>query len=579
MSFVYPDPSELEPLLVPAPRRLELTGGRGAPMPWTESIEPGLAPEAYRLRVTEHGAELSAAGRAGLLRGRATLAQLERQYGERCPQLVIEDAPAVPHRGVMLDVSRDRVPNEPYLLGFVDRCTLLKANHLELYTEHTFAYERHGAVWHDASPLTAIQIQRLDQYCGEREVALGANQNTLGHFERWLTHAPYAELAETHEPFEFDGIRLPGPFSLCPTDPRSLELVRELLDELLPNFSSGRLNLGGDEALDIGQGRSAARVAEVGAFEVFRSHLEAVAEHAREHGFRPAFWADLALGHPDQLHRLPEDLLPLVWGYEAQSPLRSQCEALAAVGRAPWVCPGTSAWRSFTGRTAERRENLERALESIACGAARGMLIAEWGDLGHRQVDAIGALGQAEALARAWNPQAAVDPRAVSLQVFDDRSLGMAEWLAELGDVDLSLRVAAQQGAQAAGRRPLANATALFEELHPSGFDFLLPAAESAWAEVGERLEDLAMRRPREVDGQLERECLLALDQGRFAVAVARWRRSGASELGERHLRRCRERLVEDQRLAWDMVSRPGGWERSREHWLATSLFRRTLNA
>lgn len=572
------DLQALEPLLVPAPRRLELTGGLGAPQPWTESIEPGLPPEAYRLRVGEHGSELIASGRSGLLRGRATLIQLERQYGARCPQLAIEDGPATPHRGVMLDVSRDRVPTLEFLRHFADRCGSLKANHLELYTEHTFAYEGHEVVWGDASPITPEDVQSLDQFCSERELTLGANQNTLGHFERWLGHPEYAELAETQGTFEFDGIQLPGPFSLCPDDPRSLALVKDLLDQLLPNFTSGRLNLGGDEALDIGQGRSAERVAREGRFEVFRDHLEAVAEHARGQGFRPAFWADLALLHPERLDELPVDLLPLVWGYEADSPLRSQCEALAATGRVPWVCPGTSAWRSFTGRTAERRANLDRALEAVSVGAARGLMITEWGDLGHRQVDAIGALAQAEALARAWNPAAEVDPRAVSLHVFEDRSLGVADWLARLGDVDRDLRADSRaRAAESEGRRGLANATALFEELHPSGFDFPLHPDEAAWARVNERLDDLAAERPRELELRLEAELLLALDQARFAAALARWRRAGCDERHGRHLGRCRERLLEDQRESWTRVSRPGGLERALDYWRAPSVFRRSL--
>ncbi|MHC4377969.1 MAG: beta-N-acetylhexosaminidase [Planctomycetota bacterium] len=567
----------LEPLLVPAPRRLELTGGWGAPQPWTESIEPGLTPEAYRLRVGEHGSEVVASGRSGLLRGRATLIQLERQYGSRCPQLVIEDAPATPHRGVMLDVSRDRVPTPEFLKHFADRCAGLKANHLELYTEHTFAYEGHAAVWRDASPLTPTDIQSLDQFCSERELLLGANQNTLGHFERWLSHPDYAPLAETHEAFEFDGIELQGPFSLCPDDPRSMELVRDLLDQLLPNFTSGRVNIGGDEALDIGQGRSAERVAREGRFEVFRAHLEAVADHARGQGFRPAFWADLALLHPERLEELPEDLLPLVWGYEAESPLRSQCEALAATGRVPWVCPGTSAWRSFTGRTAERRANLQAALDALTCGAARGLLITEWGDLGHRQVDAVGALAQAEALARAWNPDAEVDSRAIALHVFEDRSLQVALWLERLGDVDRALREDSLRRAQGAGRRGLANATALFEELHPSGFDFPLHPDADAWAAVGERLDDLAAERPRELELRLEAELLLALDQARFAAALGRWRRAGCEARHGQHLERCRERLLESQRETWDRVSRPGGLERALDYWRAPSVFRRTL--
>jgi len=39
-----------------------------------------------------------------------TLLQLSRQFAEALPCLEIEDSPDFPVRGVMLDISRDKVP-------------------------------------------------------------------------------------------------------------------------------------------------------------------------------------------------------------------------------------------------------------------------------------------------------------------------------------------------------------------------------------------------------------------------------------------------------------------------------------
>ena len=72
------------------------------------------------------------------------------------------------------------------LFGLVDLLASWKINQLQLYTEHTFAYQRHRTVWADASPMTAAEIQELDRYCQKHFVDLVPNQNSLGHLERWL---------------------------------------------------------------------------------------------------------------------------------------------------------------------------------------------------------------------------------------------------------------------------------------------------------------------------------------------------------------------------------------------------------
>ncbi|QDU66825.1 glycoside hydrolase family 20 zincin-like fold domain-containing protein [Engelhardtia mirabilis] len=550
------DLRELDPLLVPAPSRLTRREGWRADHVADRRRDTRYAEEAYRLDVDEHGVLITALGEAGFARGEATLAQLRRQYGTRLPRLTIEDAPAWGERGYMLDVSRDRVPTNHFLVQLAERTAALKLNHLELYTEHTFAYRDHEEVWRAASPLTAADVRGLDALLASRSVRLAANQNCFGHLERWLRLPRYAPLAETLGCFVFEGIELQGPFSLCPTDGRSLPFVEGLLDELLENFSSRVVHVGCDETQDVGQGRSRAEVQAVGVFEVYRRHLDGVAAAARKRGFEPRFWADIALHFPDRLAELSADLVPVAWGYEPDHPFDAQAGALAASGRPFHLCCGTSAWRSFTGRTTERRANLAGCIAAAAVHGARGVQIAEWGDVGHRQVEPIGRLALAEFASRAWNPAAQPDPRAISLQVFGDESLRLADWLAELGDADRDLRAVSGVPEADGSPRRLTNATALFERLHPSGFPFRLPADPAPWHAALERLADLRAARPA-VDAQLDAELDHALDQAELGA------RTGAGEpTGE-----LPARVRAEHRRLWLAGSRPGGLEDSLAWW------------
>ena len=78
----------------------------------------------------------------GLRAAGATLRQLLREYGRRLPCLKIRDWPDFARRGVMLDISRGRVPKLETLLDLVERLADFKINEFQLYTEHTFAYRK-----------------------------------------------------------------------------------------------------------------------------------------------------------------------------------------------------------------------------------------------------------------------------------------------------------------------------------------------------------------------------------------------------------------------------------------------------
>ena len=278
-------------------------------------------------------------------------------------------------RGFMLDVSRDRVPTTKTLREIVDILARCRYNQFQLYTEHTFAYLRHRAVWEEADPLTATEVRKLDAYCQMQGIELVANQNCFGHMERWLTHPEYNGLAK----FPKGGAVTPWgtvkkfPTTLDPANPGSIELVEELLDELLENFTSKLVNIGCDETFEISDP------------EEYLGFLLKVYAAAKRCGKRPMFWGDIVLKHPEFVERLPKDLIALDWGYEADHPFEAEAAKFKSAGLDFYVCPGTSSWRSLAGRVENMRSNLEAAEKAGRLFGAKGYLVTDWGDEGHWQ--------------------------------------------------------------------------------------------------------------------------------------------------------------------------------------------------
>ncbi len=399
-------------------------------------------PEGYTLTVDPDGVHIVGHDAAGAFYAAMTLAQVARQAeGNTLPALRIEDWPDFPHRGVMLDISRDKVPTLETLYGLIDLLAEWKVNQFQLYTEHTFAYRDHQTVWAHASPVTGEEIMLLDAYCRERYVELVPNQNSFGHMTRWLTHDAYRGLAEAPEGFTYPwGDHSDEPFSLCPTDPASIAFLAGLYEELLPHFSSRQFNVGCDETWDVGQPgtRSAAAVAEKGAGRVYLDFLRRIYDLVQQHGRTMQFWGDIIIQHPDLIPELPQDSIALEWGYEADHPFAAHGAAFARSGIPFYVCPGTSSWNAIAGRTDNTLGNLWNAAENGLQHGAVGYLNTDWGDNGHFHPLPVSYLGFAYGAAVSWAGAANRDldmARALDRHAFGDEAGAMGRLAYDLGNV------------------------------------------------------------------------------------------------------------------------------------------------
>lgn len=418
------------PVLLPQPRSVSWSGAAVEVGGVSVSTDGTLPAQGYRLTVADHGGvRLVAADAAGEFYGRATLAQLSAQGP--VPVGVIEDWPDLAVRGVMLDVSRDKVPTLETLEALIDRLASWKVNHVQLYMEHTFAYPGHDDVWATASPFTPDEIRRLDAFCRERFVELAPNQNCLGHFERWLAHDRYRPLAIRPDGWTDARGRHRPPTTLEPTNPDVLPLVRSLLAELLSAFSSPRVHVGLDEPWELPDER----------FADYLDYVRALRSSRELDGREMLMWGDIVASHPDRLGELPDGVTVCEWGYEDGHPFDERAALLASAGRPFWLCPGTSSWNTLVGRTTNMLGNVAGAAAAAVAHRADGLFATDWGDNGHLQYLPVSEPGFAWAAAQAWCPSSNGDggldlAAALSSPAgFDDPTGALASALLALGDV------------------------------------------------------------------------------------------------------------------------------------------------
>ena len=548
------------------------------------SLVPGstVHSQGYMLTIADGRIHVVASTPAGLFYGVQTVRQLIGQCGRTVPELRCVDWPDFPNRGVMLDVSRNRVPTMATLLELIDLLASWKINQVQLYFENAYAYQQHAGVWQDVSPFTAAEIADVDRFCQERCIELVPNQNSFGHLTNWLVHPEYSHLAEAPEGCETEWGLRSTPFGLQPTE-ESLNFLRSLYDELLPNFCSRQFNVGLDETIDLGKVRSKEIAEQVGVGRLYLDFLLKIHREVRARGRTMQFWGDIITHYPELVRELPRDAVALEWGYEADHPFDEHGALFAASGVPFYVCPGTSTWNSLVGRTANAVENLRNAARSGLKHGAVGYLITDWGDNGHWQPLPSSYVGLAAGAGYAWAFDANRDLNladVVGQHAFKDATGIMGRIAVDLGDI---YRLAGFH---------FHNASVLFRILQADPDDLIkwmqnnevpepaprLRAVLDAIDGIMGNLANVEMQRP---DAELiKREFTGGANMLRHACWRAMWvlgkERGTENDTLRQWLQKDADKLLPEYEAIWHARSRAGGFrpsmarlERMRQPYLA----------
>ncbi len=344
--------------------------------PLVFSVGEDAQDESYTLSVEEQRIQIAAPGVRGAFYAIQTLRQLFTET--RVPCLYIEDKPDFAYRGFYYDVTRGKVPTLQTLKTLVDKMVYLKMNSLQLYVEHTYPFEECRAFAERWGAITPQELRALDGYCRERFVDFIPSLATFGHMYEILRKEPYRHLRvlsdfeETHN-FRWERMRH---HTIDPENPESLGVVKSLIGQYMPNFTSDYFNICCDETFDLeksGGERAGA---------LYVDFVKKIISEIKARGKTPMMWADILEKHPETIAELPEDTVFLSWDY-SKTVEKEKIEKIAAFGRPQIVCPGTSSWSDLCENIPISEENIARMAEyGYACGAV-GVLNTNWGDLGN----------------------------------------------------------------------------------------------------------------------------------------------------------------------------------------------------
>lgn len=391
----------------------ELTGRRGVLTRSNKQLENSIslkqgsgAPQGYTLQIDKNKIVVCGNDAPGLFYGIQTLCQIMISEGRKLPLCKIADAPDFRSRGFYHDCTRGKVPTLETLFALVDKMAFYKLNELQLYVEHTFAFSKHLDLWAGADPLTAEEIIKLDEYCQKNHIDLVPSLSTFGHMYMMLRskrkeHLNELDIKASENDFSFHD-RM-AHYTLDCSQKESAELVKEIIDEFAPLFSSKYFNICCDETFDLGKGKNAKKSETLGKNRLYVDFLKPIMQTVKDNGKIPQFWGDIILNSPEMLEEMPKDVIALNWDYSPGITGHSDSKGFAKANMRFYNCPGVCGWNTVINRIDDATKNIINFAKQGKEFGAEGLLNTDWGDFGHPNLLAFSYHGMLLGGAVGWN--------------------------------------------------------------------------------------------------------------------------------------------------------------------------------
>lgn len=289
--------------------------------------------------------------------------------------------------GVMIDCSRNAVPNVAGLKRFFDIIAKMGYNVVMLYTEDTYEVENEPYFGHKRGRYSMEELKELDSYASSLGLEMIPFIQTLAHLatlKRWRAYR--------HKVFDIDDI-------LLIDEPRTYELIENIFATLAKIFTSRRVHLGLDEAHHVGLGKYLDTHGFTDRYALLLKHLNRVCEIAKKYGFETMLMANdlffnMAPGvfctdeiktfPPEITENIPKDLAMVHWDYFGTDEKRYDAMLLSSknLSEKVWFSGGAWTWGTFSPHNRYSIGRNEIAIQSCKKNGIREAFFTLWGDNG-----------------------------------------------------------------------------------------------------------------------------------------------------------------------------------------------------
>lgn len=181
--------------------------------------------------------------------------------------------------GVMINLS-SAVMKVEELKKFAFLIKKLGYNMIQLYTEDTYEVDGEDYFGYLRGAYTKNELKDIVSYCNSIGIEVIPCVELLAHLSTIFKWNDYAQINDTDDILLID-------------EQRTYTLIENIFKTLRECFTSDRVNIGVDEAHNLGRGKYLSKHGYADKSKLFFKHVNAVTKIAEEYGFRPMIWSDM----------------------------------------------------------------------------------------------------------------------------------------------------------------------------------------------------------------------------------------------------------------------------------------------
>ena len=291
MKIYVQNPGEYEELIKEVLTETEATWGEGDITVTLDNYDEGVRVISDGKNVTLYYSDLTS-----LFRGIGTVVSREGAYD-------ITEKLRYRQLGNMVDCSRNAVLKVESVKRFCRISALMGFNMLQLYTEDTYEIEGEPYFGHLRGRYTAEEFHEIDDYAAKFGIEVIPCIQTLAHLNAIFRWREYQPLRDTGAILNV-GLE------------ESYELIEKMLVTMKGNLRSRQINIGMDEAHELGRGKYLDKFGYRERGEIMKEHLDRVVKLCEKHGYEPMMWSDMFFricskngGYFEETARLTEEII------------------------------------------------------------------------------------------------------------------------------------------------------------------------------------------------------------------------------------------------------------------------------
>lgn len=286
---------------------------------------------------------------------------------------------------LMIDCSRNAVPNKKFLKQYIDILAKCGFNQLQLYMEDTYKIDGEQFFGYFRGGYTKEDLIEIDNYAYLKGIELVPAIQVLGHLSNIFIWGEYKPMRDCND-------------CLLVGEEKTYELIDKMIAQVSSTFRSKKVNIGMDESFSSGKGEYLKRHGYKNPDDIFLYHLKRVSEILHKYNREGMMWGDMFyrnMNHGEYYTKtpiisenakkmIPDNINIIYWDYYSTDPevVSAMAKSAIALDKNAYFAGGVWSWIGFMPRTDFAINQTKIALPEVKNAGINGYIATLWGDDG-----------------------------------------------------------------------------------------------------------------------------------------------------------------------------------------------------